>query len=387
MTDLLELSREELQALLTTWGQPGYRAKQIWRWLYVNRVASPDEMTNLPKPLRARLTAETRIGALTPIAHQQSQDGETVKWLFEIPPPSIPPRGGEAASPPVGRSEGGPTSPPVGGTEGETEGGPPVQIETVLMNYHQRRTVCISSQAGCGMGCTFCATGHMGLQRNLSAGEIVAQVLFVARELAREGQTLSNVVLMGMGEPLANYDAVMTALRRLIDPDGFNMGQRRISLSTVGLPQAIRRFSREGLQVNLAVSLHAASDMLRDALVPINRRYPLDPLLAACHDYVAQTNRRISFEWALIRGVNDSPEQASILTKRIRGLLCHVNLIPLNPTTRYPGAPSSPEQVDAFCAELEDYGIPTTVRVRRGIDIQAGCGQLREREKESRDRD
>jgi 23S rRNA (adenine2503-C2)-methyltransferase len=252
------------------------------------------------------------------------------------------------------------------------------------MNYERRRTACISSQAGCGMGCTFCATGQMGLQRNLSAGEIVAQALFVARELATQNEALTNVVLMGMGEPLANYDATMTALRRLTDPGGFNLGQRRISLSTVGLPPAIRRFSQEGLQVNLAVSLHAATNKLRDTLVPINRRYPLNQLMAACRDYVAHTNRRISFEWALIKDVNDSLEQARALAKRVRGMLCHVNLIPLNPSDGYPGAPSPPGRVDAFCAELERHGLPATVRVRRGIDIQAGCGQLRQREANER---
>jgi 23S rRNA (adenine2503-C2)-methyltransferase len=351
--DLLNLGHDELQALLNEWGQPRYRADQVWRWIYADLVASPDAMTNLPKTLRARLTEETRTGSLTPIAQQQSQDGETVKWLFQSSPPSEQ----------------------------------PVHVETVLMHYERRRTACISTQAGCGMGCSFCATGQMGLQRNLSAGEIVAQVLFVARELAsaaREltgrGQTLSNVVLMGMGEPLANYDATLAALRRLTDPDGLNLGQRRISLSTVGLPPAIARFSQEGLQVNLVVSLHAATNKLRDELVPVNRRYSLNQLLAACHDYVARTSRRVSFEWALIKDVNDSLEQARALSKLLRGLMCHVNLIPLNPTSLYSGAPSPPERVDAFCAELESHGIPTTVRVRRGIDIQAGCGQLRERE-------
>jgi 23S rRNA (adenine2503-C2)-methyltransferase len=282
---------------------------------------------------------------LTPVAQQSSEDGETIKWLFDLPP--------------VGK-----------GT---------AQVETVLMGYYRRRTACISSQAGCGMGCSFCATGQMGLQRNLTAGEIVAQVLFTARELARQNEKLSNVVFMGMGEPLANYDNTLAALRRLTDPDGFNMGQRRITLSTVGLVPGIARFSREGLQVGLAVSLHAATDQLRDTLVPINQRYPLDRLIAACHDYVGQTHRRISFEWALIAGVNDSVDQARALVERVRGLLCHVNLIPLNPTTGYAGAPTSPGQVAAFCAELDRNGVPNTVRVRRGIDIQAGCGQLRQR--------
>jgi 23S rRNA (adenine2503-C2)-methyltransferase len=351
--DLLDLDRDQLRALLAAWGHAGYRADQIWNWLYVNLATTPEEMTNLPQSLRARLAEETHIGNLAPVAQQRSEDGETIKWLFELPAlGSHRPAPGSAAV---------------------------AQIETVLMGYYRRRTACISSQAGCGMGCTFCATGQMGLQRNLTAGEIVAQVLFVARELARQDDKLTNVVFMGMGEPLANYDATLAALQHLTDPEGFNMGQRRITLSTVGLVPAIERFSREGLQVGLAVSLHAATDGLRDTLVPINRRYPLDRLMAACHDFVVRTHRRISFEWALIAGVNDSVDQARALVERVRGLLCHVNLIPLNPTTGYPGTPTPPEQVAAFCAELDRNRISNTVRVRRGIDIQAGCGQLRQR--------
>lgn len=352
--DLLNLEHEALRSMLTQWGQPGYRADQVWRWLYVELADSPEQMSNLPASLRARLAAETRIGGLTPVARQTSRDGETIKWLFDLPPHPAGPGGDE---------------------EKEMRH----QVETVLMGYRQRRTVCISSQAGCGMGCSFCATGQMGLQRNLTSGEIVAQVLFVARVLAREKLRLSNVVLMGMGEPLANYDATLAALHRLTDSAGFNIGQRRITLSTVGLVPAIERFSREGLQVGLAVSLHAATNELRNALVPINQRHPLAQLLATCRDYVAQTHRRISFEWALIAGVNDSRDQARALAEKIRGMPCHVNLIPLNPLAGYPGAPSSPETVAAFRAELEGHGIPVTVRVRRGIEIQAGCGQLRER--------
>jgi 23S rRNA (adenine2503-C2)-methyltransferase len=351
--DLLNLERDQLRAMLAEWGHASYRADQVWNWLYFNLATSPAEMTNLPQSLRARLAGETRIGSLTPVAQQNSEDGETIKWLFDLPPlTSHQPAPGRKAM---------------------------AQVETVLMGYYHRRTACISSQAGCGMGCSFCATGQMGLQRNLTAGEIVAQVLYAARELARQNEKLSNVVFMGMGEPLANYDSTLVALRRLTDPDGFNMGQRRITLSTVGLVPGIERFSREGLQVGLAVSLHAATDQLRDTLVPINQRYPLDQLMAACHDYVGQTHRRISFEWALIAGVNDSVDQARALVERARGLLCHVNLIPLNPTAGYARAPTSPEQVAAFCAELDRNRIPNTVRVRRGIDIQAGCGQLRQR--------
>jgi 23S rRNA (adenine2503-C2)-methyltransferase len=217
----------------------------------------------------------------------------------------------------------------------------------------------------------------MGLQRNLTAGEIVEQVLWFERRLAPEGTRLSNVVLMGMGEPLANYAAVLEAIRRMIDPQGLALGPPRITQSTLGLVPGIEKFTREDLQVNLAVSLHAATDELRDRIVPINRRYPLDRLLAAVQAYIARTHRRVSFEWALIAGVNDTPEQARALAARVKGMLCHVNVIPLNPTRGYGGGPSPRERVAAFTGALESAGIPVTVRVRRGIDINAGCGQLR----------
>ena len=229
------------------------------------------------------------------------------------------------------------------------------------------------------MGCAFCATGQMGFRRDLTSGEIVAQVLHFARELRAQGERLTNVVLMGMGEPLANYAASLAAIRRLIHPQGFNMGQRRITLSTVGLVPGIERLAREGLQITLAISLHAATDKLRDQLVPINRRHGLDALFEACYHYVERTGRRVSFEWALIERVNDTPGQAQALAARLTGLLAHVNLIPLNPVAGYTGRPSSRAASDAFIAELERYRIPYTVRVRRGVDIQAGCGQLRQR--------
>lgn len=349
---LYDLTFDELRALLAAWGEPEYRARQLWAWLYKRLPASFDEMTDLPARLRQRLAAETVLHRLRVVAERESSDGGTRKLLLELP-------------------------------DGQ-------RIESVLMSYERRRTACISTQAGCGMGCVFCATGQMGLLRNLTSGEIVEQVLFIERELRqgtppligegpgeRAERGLTNIVLMGMGEPLANYGPTLAALRRLIDPTGFNFGQRRITLSTVGLVPAIEHFSREGLQVGLAVSLHAATDELRNELVPINRRYPLAQLLAACRNYVARTGRRITFEWALIRDVNDTPEQARALVRLISGLLCHVNVIPLNPTRGYAGAPSTRERVAAFREILERAGIPCTVRVRRGIDIQAGCGQLR----------
>ncbi len=339
MINLYDLTHDQLGALLAEWGEPAYRADQIWRWLYQQKAASFDAMTNLPRPLRERLAAEAALGALEPVAEQFSTDGETTKWVYRL--------------------------------------GDGQLIESVLMRYDKRRTACISTQAGCAMGCVFCATGQMGFARHLTSGEIVAQAAALARKLGAEGERLSNVVLMGMGEPLHNYDATLAAIRVMIDPDGLGIGQRHITVSTVGLVPAIRRLAGEGLQVTLAVSLHAATDAEREKLLPVNRRYPLAELMAAVRDYVAGTGRRVTFEWALIHGKNDTPQQAHALGKLLKGLLCHVNLIPLNPTEGYAGGPSSPERVEAFQRVLESYGVGSTVRLRRGIDIQAGCGQLK----------
>lgn len=278
----------------------------------------------------------------------QSKDGETTKTLFHLPDQRA--------------------------------------IETVLMRYSHRQTLCISSQAGCAMGCIFCATGQMGLRRNLTGGEIVEQVLFFARQLHAQGETVTNIVVMGMGEPFHNYDATLQAIDRLNHPKGYNFGTRRFTISTVGLVPGIRRFTRENRQVNLAVSLHAADDALRSSLLPINRKYPLTELLTACLEYVETTHRRITFEWALIQSVNDSSEQAHQLADRLqvfrRGAgdhqtaLCHVNVIPLNPTQKYPGQATTRERAITFKNILTSYGIPCTIRIRRGIEIQAGCGQL-----------
>lgn len=344
--NLLDLSKEELQTLLADWGEPRYRADQIWGWLYRRFAATPEEMTDLPTSLRARLAGETRLDLLTPLTTLDSRDGQTRKTLFRL----------WARGSPLGND---------------------AQIEAVLMRYDKRRTLCISTQAGCAMGCPFCATGQGGFARNLSAAEIVAQVLFYARMLAVEDQRVSTVVFMGMGEPLANYSATWAAIRRLNDPTGFGLGARNMTLSTVGLVPAIRRMSQEPEQVGLAVSLHAATDELRDELVPINRRYPLAQLMQVCRDYVDSTHRRISFEYALMDGVNDSDEHAHQLAGLIGNMLSHVNLIPLNPTTDSPYRGSPDSRVRAFQAVLQSRGIPTTVRLRRGIDIQAGCGQLR----------
>ena len=335
-----DLSLPELTALLETWGQPGYRARQVWEWLYQHKVERFEAMTTLPKDLRARLDAELCIGSMEPVAELRSSDGRTVKRLLRLPDGQL--------------------------------------IESVLMEYDgSRRTACISTQAGCAMGCVFCATGQMGFARHLTAGEIVEQALIFARQLEAEGERLSNVVLMGMGEPLHNYDATLEAIARLNDETGLNIGQRHITLSTVGLVPAIRRFADERLQVRLAISLHAATDAERSRLLPVNKRWPLADLIDAVRYYIDQTGRRVTFEWALIAGENDTVEQAVGLGKLLHGLMCHVNLIPLNPTEGYSGRPSDPARVEAFQAALKSYGVSSTVRVRRGIDIQAGCGQLK----------
>lgn len=226
------------------------------------------------------------------------------------------------------------------------------------------------------MGCVFCATGQMGFKRNLTSGEIVAQVMYYAQMLKEQNETVSNIVFMGMGEPFHNYDATLAAIARLNDPAGFNFGARRVTISTVGLVPMIERFAEERRQVNLAVSLHAATDALRSELLPINKKYPLAALFAAVRKYFETTRRRVTFEWALIEGKNDSPEQARELARLAEGILCHVNVIPLNPTRDYAGQASTRERAAAFKAMLEGHGVPCTIRVRRGIDIAAGCGQL-----------
>jgi len=338
--NLYDLSRIALTEMITAGGELRYRADQLWEWLYAHKASSFDDMTTLPASLRHRLASETRLGGAEVAQELRSSDGETRKFLLKLPDGQL--------------------------------------IETVLMEYSgMRRTACISTQAGCAMGCVFCATGQMGFARQLSVGEIVEQAVFIARLLHTEGERLSNVVLMGMGEPFHNYDASVAAIRRLIDPDGMGIGQRHITISTVGLVPAIRRFANEDLQARLAISLHAASDRERSALLPVNRRYPLADLLDAVREYIDKSGRRVTFEWALIAGKNDTAEQANRLGKLLRGLPCHVNVIPLNPTGAYGGQPSDSAQVQRFIEIVESHGIPATVRIRRGIDINAGCGQLK----------
>jgi 23S rRNA (adenine2503-C2)-methyltransferase len=333
-----DLTLAEWQDLMAQWGEPKFHALQIWQGLYQQLWPSFEEFTNLSHPLRARLAAQFRLNNLTPSQFLQSKDGETMKTLFAL-------------------------------VDGRA-------IEVVLMKYDQRRTLCISTQAGCAMGCVFCATGQMGFKRHLTSGEIVEQVLYYARQLKTQAEKVTNVVVMGMGEPFHNYDATLEAIDRLNDSQGMNLGERRFTISTVGLVPMIRRFAAEKRQVNLAISLHAANDALRASLLPVDRKYPIAELIAACKDYIEATNRRLTFEWALIQDVNDSPEHARELGGLLHGMLCHVNVIPLNPTQKYSGKATTRQRALAFQAELESLGIPCTIRLRRGIDIQAGCGQL-----------
>lgn len=337
MRDLYSFSLEGLEELLTEWGQPRFRAKQIWQWLYEKRVASIEAMTNLPKELRERLSEECRLGVLEVATEQSSKDG-TVKRLYRL-------------------------------HDGQL-------IEAVLMPYDDtRRTACISSQAGCAMGCGFCATGQMGFARHLTSDEIFEQALYYARDLEAKGERLSNIVLMGMGEPFHNYKNVVPAIRRIMTDLG--IGARHITVSTVGLAPQIRQFADEGLQVTLAISLHNTDDEERGKLMPVNKRFNIAELLDACHYYVEKTGRRVTFEWALIAGVNDTEAQARRLGVLLKTLMCHVNLIPLNPTKGFEGKPTAAPDCQRFVDTLAKFGVPATVRVRRGIDIDAGCGQLK----------
>jgi len=335
---IYDLGQDDLKHWFKEVGQPAFRADQIWTAIYQTYRTSPDEITTLPKDLREKMAESFAFSALSPVRAIESQDGRTVKTLFKLRDENL--------------------------------------IEAVLMYYEDRRTLCISSQSGCGIGCSFCATGQMGFRRNLSSGEIIAQVLYYARMLEEEGGRVTNIVMMGMGEPFQNYENVMEALDRLNHPDAMGLGARRFTISTVGLVSKIRQFADENTQYNLAISLHTVDDELRSNLIPINKRYPVDDLLNACRYYVDKTSRRITFEYALIQGVNDATADAEALAKKLRGMMCHVNLIPLNPTVGFSEQPSSSNQAEAFCQVLENHHIPCTIRLRRGIEIQAGCGQL-----------
>jgi 23S rRNA (adenine2503-C2)-methyltransferase len=339
---IYDLSQDELTALLHELGEPAFRIRQIRQHLFRGLVEDPSQMTGLPSDLRADLGRRFNFQPLRLEKRIASADRRTLKFLFLL-----------------------------------NDGSP---VETVLMLYDRRRTGCISTQSGCAAGCSFCATGQMGLRRSLSAGEIAAQVIFLARLLRAEDESLTNIVLMGMGEPFLNYDATLAAIGLLTMPDGMGFGARRITISTIGIIPGIQRFAEEHSQVNLALSLHASDDELRDRLIPISRSYPLADLFRTCDEYIRETRRRVSLEWALIDGVNDTPAQARRLGQLVRKFLhkplVHVNLIPLNPTWKFEGAPSQAERIASFRAVLEEERLVCTVRLPRGVDIAAGCGQL-----------
>ena len=367
--DLLALTTTEMVEFLATMGEPAFRARQISRQLYVNLVDDIQQMTDLSLALRQKLASHARIGSLSLQRVVSADNSLTHKALFNLPTGEL--------------------------------------IESVLMIYPDRATVCVSTQAGCAMGCTFCATGRLGLLRNLESHHIVEQVLWARRTLRQlqrqqpttppraihtsdgdewwgtDGghpdalpQTLGNVVFMGMGEPFANYDRWWQSVERLHDPQGLNIGARGLTVSTVGLVPGIKRLAEESLQINLAISLHAPNDELRSSMMPVNKRWNIAELMATTRAYVAKTGRRVSFEYVLLQGQNDTPAHAAELAEQIGDLLCHVNLIPWNPVPGLPLGRSDRQRVLAFQRVLQEERVPCTVRVERGVSIAAACGQL-----------
>lgn len=325
----------ELRGEFAELGEPAFRAGQVYSWMH-RGARSFEEMTNLSKALRLRLAERYELTAPTAVRKLVSKKDGTIKYLWRL-------------------------------SDGNC-------VESVLMQYHHGNTVCISSEVGCAMGCAFCASTRGGLVRRLTPSEMLDQVLFTQLD---SGLPVSNIVLMGIGEPLDNYDTVLRFLELVNSPEGMNIGMRHISLSTCGLVERIDRLAEENLQLTLSVSLHAPTDEIRSTIMPVNRRYNVQTLLAACKRYFEKTGRRISFEYAMIRGVNDTPEMAKLLASRLRGIAAHVNLIPLNDIPESPLKPSYPEVVQTFQKILEQHGIPATVRRTLGSDINASCGQLR----------
>lgn len=330
------MTLEELQELMAQMGEAKFRAKQIFGWLHDKQVHTFSEMTNLSQTLRARLEAETKIGGVTMVERLLSKEDGTRKYLFALENGSV--------------------------------------IESVLMQYDYGNTVCVSTQAGCRMGCRFCASTLDGVERSLTPSEMLSQVYVIQKDL---GQRISGVVLMGSGEPLDNYENVLRFIRLLNDPAGQNMGQRHITLSTCGLIEKMYDLAEENLQITLAVSLHAPNDEIRRQIMPVAKANPMDRLLKACVDYAEHTKRRITFEYALIQGVNDSDACARELGEKLHGMLCHVNLIPMNPVKERNFTKSSAAQVQRFAQLVQHSGVETTIRRRLGSDIDAACGQLR----------
>lgn len=331
------LSKDDVKGLLKSIDEPAYRSDQLSNWVYVKGVTDLGDMLDLPLSCRQKLADRINFSSLTIVKEQISKDG-TKKRAYALFDKKI--------------------------------------IESVMMPYKDgRHTACISSQAGCAMACTFCATGQMGFGRNLTSAEIFEQVAKISVDLQKSNKRLSNVVFMGMGEPLLNLDSVMAACEKINKVLG--IGMRNITISTVGIAPRIRKLADLNQQINLAISLHQATNEKRGKLMPVNTKYPIEELIDACKYYISKTNRRISFEWALIEGETDTLDSAKDLGKLLRGMLCHVNVIPLNPTKGFGGKASSKASVQKFVDCLNnDFGVPTTIRVRRGIDIDAGCGQL-----------
>ena len=338
MTDVLSMTQDELKTFLRSLVEPSYRASQVFRWLHAERVTSFDSMTDLSKALRERLKEQAVITVLDAERIQESGIDGTKKVLLRLSDGNL--------------------------------------IESVLMKYKFGHSVCVSTQVGCRMGCRFCASTIGGLVRNLSASEILGEVYFMERHF---NVTVSHVVLMGSGEPFDNYEEVVRFLRLITSEEGKNLSARHITLSTSGIPDRIRAFADEGLPVTLALSLHAADQETRSELMPISRRYPLSEVLAACEDFFRKTGRRVTYEYAVVRSVNDSNEEAEKLAKLLKGKNAHVNLIPVNPVRERSLKRPDPARVSEFQKCLEKYGINATIRRELGADIDGACGQLRAR--------
>jgi len=337
MIDLKDLSYQELTEYLVKIGEPKFRAKQIFTWLH-RGCESFDEMTNLSKETRKKLAEECFVSTLKIREKYVSKLDKTTKYLFELPDGNC--------------------------------------IESVVMYYKHGVTICISSQIGCRMGCNFCASTIGGLYRNLTPGEILNQIIFAQKDI---GERISNIVMMGIGEPLDNYDNVIKFLRNVNDPNGLNIGYRHISLSTCGIVPKIYELAKENMQITLSVSLHAPNNEIRNSIMPVNKKYPVEELIKACKDYIKTTTRRISFEYSLISGVNDSEKEAEELARLLKGMLAHVNLIPVNKIEEREYKKGNKEQIRRFCNRLNELGINATVRRELGSDIQASCGQLRKK--------
>jgi 23S rRNA (adenine2503-C2)-methyltransferase len=333
--DLLDLEYEEIVQETGKLGEKAFRAQQLWKWLY-SGVMSFDEMKNLSKEFRSKLQDSYKIGGIQIAGLQESKTDGTKKYLFKLDDGNL--------------------------------------IEGVFMKYHYGVSVCISTQVGCRMGCTFCASSTLGLVRNLTTGEMLAQILAMAAE---SKQRISHVVLMGIGEPFDNYDAVMSLLHRLNREDTLGISHRRMTVSSCGVVPGILRFADEQIPVNLSVSLHAPNDSIRSVTMPVSKKWSMDELLNACWIWVNKTGRRITFEYSLIEGVNDSVEHAKELSDRLKGKLCHVNLIPVNPIPDKDYRKTGKQQIERFLSVLERVGIAATVRRELGSDIEAACGQLR----------